>query len=663
MVAVLVLLTIFGIAGFFWYLSYGFDVPPPKSLSLQNIDQPAQITWYENGLAAIESNATDGTVAALGYVHAREKAWQMMLWRQTALGHLTAWYGPSLLRLDRLNRQLRFSDIARETYEALPAGRQRTLDAYAEGVNQAIDMQHLLAHDEFAFIDTEVLPWRPWHTLAVERLFAWMATAFSDLDPGIPADSLPALSSLVASDEILHQFLQLYDFEYSYAGTWQDPARSENAYLYQRLIYGASAHSIIQEVSISKSGEPPFFVASIPGTLLLPAGHSDAADWAILPVSQLSYGRYSPAAPPTTSYERITNRDGTEFLATFNHFPGILSLENAYTPGADSMRALFWKGFEPGTDAFDFLGMLEGEKPDFHLFRGDGLWAQNRRVEILGEPAYQFTLAAGQLISSVPWPKYVAAYLDSLSASTPERMNPKMWTRECYNPWAAIHAPRLLRRIINTGSINGEIYREAITYLRNWGFSYEASSIGAAIFEKWLEELGYPSASSRLTFPPDSLAAAPQPPVMDDSLLVGTFRRAVDHLNHTFGADLSQWRLEQTRPVYRHYPAWASDSLFSPNDRPLSSSNYAPLRFPGKGDVTTLCGGSFVADEFGIVSAQWESWSTKNNTMRAWYWRKQITPESFLERYLISNRPSLEYRFGADDQAPVHQTRIVPANE
>ena len=629
--AALILFALVVTCGFFWFFSYGFQNTPPKSITVQHISHPADITWHTNGLAAINSDDLPASLAALGYVHGTQDPWQMMLWRQTALGDLSAWFGPSLLRLDRFNKQLSFSRLAEATFSSLPREKQKLLEAYAAGVNAGIQEQNLLTHDEFAFLGSPIDPWKPWHTLAVERLFAWMTTSLPEHENIPTGDFAPYLTSLVEADKSLHEFLQIYGFQYSFAGSWQASNAYTTDFFYHRLVYGASAHSIFQEINIKLPAQPPVFVSTIPGTLIFLSGQGQQVSWALLPASDLSLNRRPPGAIPTVSHERIINRDGTEFLATFTHYPGFLSSPPDTSASSDSTYALFWEGFLEGTDSFTFIEMLQGNKPTLKMFSGNGLWSDNqqrldnqntlktRAYMVLGKPDYTYNFAHGMLISATPWTAYTASLLDSLSTNLPALLNPKTWVNECYNPWAAENAPGLFASLASPATFASPMYREAITYLRNWDYSYSSSSIGAAIFENWLTHLGLSTTSSRLTIPID----------IDTTKLQIAFKQTVDGLNASYGADLSQWRLEKTRPVLRYFPAWVADSLYSPDETPLSKTNYAPLVFPGKGDVATLCEGSFTSGEYGAVSAQWETWSTQRNGKTAEYWRKQVTPFVF----------------------------------
>ncbi|HMQ34780.1 MAG TPA: penicillin acylase family protein, partial [Chloroflexaceae bacterium] len=73
--------------------------------------------------------------AALGYVHAQDRLWQMELNRRTGHGRLAEIFGPVALSSDQFIRTLGFSRLARQEAELLDDETRATLAAYVRGVN------------------------------------------------------------------------------------------------------------------------------------------------------------------------------------------------------------------------------------------------------------------------------------------------------------------------------------------------------------------------------------------------------------------------------------------------------------------------------------------------------------------------------------------------
>ncbi|PSQ89107.1 MAG: peptidase S45, partial [Bacteroidetes bacterium QS_8_64_10] len=160
--------------------------------------------------------------AALGYVHGRARPWPMMLWRQAALGRLGEWFGPSALEVDSLSRKLGFAALAQRTYDGLSAEQKASLRAYTSGLNAALDGPAPQLDQEITLLDVQPASWKPWHTLALERLFAWLSAA----PP--PADSLrnasPQVRAFFRADRDLRKLLHLHNFQQSAAWAVRDSA-------------------------------------------------------------------------------------------------------------------------------------------------------------------------------------------------------------------------------------------------------------------------------------------------------------------------------------------------------------------------------------------------------------------------------------------------------
>lgn len=92
-----------------------------------------------------------------GWAHARDRRFQMELYRRTALGRLAEWVGPGLLPSDRMFRAFGFAEVADSAVTLLSPARRARFDAYADGVN-AFDQGHAGA-PEFLVFGARPAPW------------------------------------------------------------------------------------------------------------------------------------------------------------------------------------------------------------------------------------------------------------------------------------------------------------------------------------------------------------------------------------------------------------------------------------------------------------------------------------------------------------------------
>jgi hypothetical protein len=443
----------------------------------------------------------------------------------------------------------------------------------------------------------------------------------------------------------LRGWLHLDHFENSLSGAWQSPAEPNTFTFFTRTVYGDAVAPLFQEIEIALPDRPGVFVASIPGTLLFFTGYSPSLTWSILPSSTVEPRLEPHLDPPDIGYDRLVNRDGSEILTRLKHYDGMMLLdEPADSSGA--ALALHWNGLSVGTDLPAFMALLEGRDAPLRLFDGDGLAADTSGLRVLGAPDTTFALPHGLLVGKSVWTPYLAAHLDSLIRTRNPMAAPGAWPRNCYNRWAAAHTIELLDRIPGPYSFDGIVYQDAFTYLRNWDYEYAASSIGASIFEHWLAQLTSAPAAGTENSPID----------VDP---IESFQRAVDELTATYGEDLSRWRLEVTRQGRRQFAGWPADSAFAPYDASLSLTRYAPLAFPGRGHPATLCWGAFNASDETAIASRWDSWSRRVDTTYSISWRRNEFPDSFLERYLISNRPSVSFSTDPETRSQ-YRTRLYP---
>lgn len=105
---------------------------------LQGLKAPAHVEVDGYGIPAIHASNREDAFLLLGFVTARDRLFQMDLLRRHMAGRLAEVMGPSLKESDCRHRILGFESVARAVVQRLPEEQKRVLEAYAEGVNQAM---------------------------------------------------------------------------------------------------------------------------------------------------------------------------------------------------------------------------------------------------------------------------------------------------------------------------------------------------------------------------------------------------------------------------------------------------------------------------------------------------------------------------------------------
>lgn len=656
----LVLLLLLAVGGgLLWYLMTQSSAALPEHATLPALNERAAIGWHANGTATLRAASPHDVYATLGYAHGIRRAWQLALWRQTATGRLAEWFGPGVLPLDRHARRLGLGAVAHAAYADLPAPEKARLQAYATGVNAALTGKSLRRHHAFALLDIDPEPWAPWHALAIERLFGWLATP----PPTQPAraDSVwadTAVASFARDDARFRQWLHLHRFDRSIAWAVR---RDSGAFVFQRHVYGSAATPLFQPVVIEQDNRSVQAV-SLPGTPFLPTGQAGTRRWTFFLQSALDLTRAPlDSSAVSVDHQRIRTREGNELLLTIPRLPGALPLgpasappDTSSSPPTDSVAApaqppdpqqtwhLTWAGWRPVSDAAAWHQLVSGQRPSFELLTGSGLWVEKSNWRVQGTPAVTEPLPNGIFVGQTDWARHQAQSLRALLAQPPADLS--ALSRNDSSSWAAALAPRLLPTLQGL-ALSDSTITAALTYLRNWDFHYDRASIGAAIWDAWMRALvrrtgNRPTASDTTSGRASRTA----------------FQSAIDTLTHRFGADVRRWRWERIRPDTRHFPVWSADHLVAQDLSTMARTRYAPLTYPGHGHPSVPAGGASLMDSRRPAPAAWDGWSAVNSPLMMR--QRQLDLDAFLERYSFGDGGAV--RGPIRSGAPVQTTVLLP---
>ena len=166
------------IAGVFliYYLASQSLPEYEKTVGLPGVIERTEIIRDTYNVPHIVAARDEDVFFGLGYAHAQDRLWQIMLMRRTAQGRLSELFGPETLQTDKLLRRLDIYSLAQSSVAAQSPDARRALKAYAEGINARIyeinrDALGRGAPEMFIF-PTDVSPWRPADSLAILKLMS-----------------------------------------------------------------------------------------------------------------------------------------------------------------------------------------------------------------------------------------------------------------------------------------------------------------------------------------------------------------------------------------------------------------------------------------------------------------------------------------------------------
>lgn len=184
------------------------------SRSLPDYDMTAEVAGLESPLEIVRDMSNvphvfgegDADVFfGLGWTHAQDRLWQMILLRRTAQGRLAELFGERALASDMLLRRFDLHGLARTSVAAQDAQTLAALEAYAAGVNAWLAEVNKGAlgrgAPEMWLFNHAIAPWQPADSIAIMKLMALRSTS------QIQAEVLRARVSLLIPPERLVDIL------------------------------------------------------------------------------------------------------------------------------------------------------------------------------------------------------------------------------------------------------------------------------------------------------------------------------------------------------------------------------------------------------------------------------------------------------------------------
>src|SRR5438046_1107131 len=150
---------------------------PPR---LARRPAPARIPIRDEGISQVRANNEHDLYFMQGWVHARDRLFQMDYNRRLASGTLAELVGTAALANDVQLRTLGLRRGAQRSLDAASPRFRAALEAYAEGVNARVHGQTWLPPESGALRLEQVAPWSPVDSIVIGKLLAF-SLAF-DLD-------------------------------------------------------------------------------------------------------------------------------------------------------------------------------------------------------------------------------------------------------------------------------------------------------------------------------------------------------------------------------------------------------------------------------------------------------------------------------------------------
>jgi penicillin amidase len=145
-------------------LALGAAPPPADRLRVAGLKAPVEIRVDRWGVPHLYAQHTSDVFFAQGFNAARDRLWQIDLWRKRGLGLLSGDFGPACLEQDRAARLFLYRGPMTPEWAAYGPNAQATVAAFVAGINSYVDLvrrRKLPLPLEFRILGTRPSVWAP----------------------------------------------------------------------------------------------------------------------------------------------------------------------------------------------------------------------------------------------------------------------------------------------------------------------------------------------------------------------------------------------------------------------------------------------------------------------------------------------------------------------
>jgi len=139
-----------------------------EHLNFAGLTGTVEVTEDQYGIPTIKGETELDVVFVQGYIHARDRYWQMDLTRKFVAGRAAELLGESAMSSDVLFRTLGLGRAALTTWQKIDAGTRGWMQAYANGVNTYL-ANNPLPPEYTALELTKTEPWTPMDTILIGK--------------------------------------------------------------------------------------------------------------------------------------------------------------------------------------------------------------------------------------------------------------------------------------------------------------------------------------------------------------------------------------------------------------------------------------------------------------------------------------------------------------
>ncbi len=171
-VSVLILI-VAGVLGFLYNFSHKSLPNYNEDIVLEGMDNEVEIFRDQYAIPHIYAKTETDLYRAIGYVMAQDRLWQMDLIRRATEGKLSEIFGEDFVDVDLMLRSLRMDEKSQSVFDTSDEEMQKSLEAFADGVNQYIKNNENKLPIEFRILKYKPEEWIAQNSLNIIGYMAW----------------------------------------------------------------------------------------------------------------------------------------------------------------------------------------------------------------------------------------------------------------------------------------------------------------------------------------------------------------------------------------------------------------------------------------------------------------------------------------------------------
>jgi penicillin G amidase len=172
-VVLIVVLAVAAAVSGWWWLRSSLPILDGQ-VAVAGLRAPVEVLIDAHGVPSVYARDPDDAWFAAGVLHARDRRWQMELYRRVTMGRLSEVLGDTTIPFDQRFLMLGLRDAAKAEWERAAPPVRLALERYAAGVNAAsAELTGRKRPVEFQMLGITPAAWEPIDSLAIGRLLTW----------------------------------------------------------------------------------------------------------------------------------------------------------------------------------------------------------------------------------------------------------------------------------------------------------------------------------------------------------------------------------------------------------------------------------------------------------------------------------------------------------